>query len=104
MAGSPAGTLMTVVGEPNARHEIPFVLRTQASHYAQAVQHLLDETAFDLMDDLSDEEAADPRARDDAEREAYQRACDYYESITVYAGHPPAGSDDVSKLKQIHEE
>ncbi|UTC28327.1 hypothetical protein GURKE_02960 [Brevundimonas phage vB_BpoS-Gurke] len=95
---------MTVVGIPNAAYESTLVIRTQGAHYAQAVQHLLDETAFDLMDDLDDDEANDPQAQAEVERDAFHRACDHYKTISVYAGHPPAGSDDVSKLVKIHEE
>lgn len=95
---------MTVVGVPYDRHAPTLTLRVHADHYARAVGQLLDETACDLMDDLDDEEAADPLAVRDAEVAARREAEDYFKSVHVYAGHPPAGSDDVSKLRLIHDE
>lgn len=95
---------MTVVGVPNDRFASSYTMRVHADHYASAVGQLLDETAYDLMDDLDDDEAEDPLAVSDAETAARLAAEDYFKTVRVYAGHPPAGGDDVSKLRLIHEE
>ncbi|USN14178.1 hypothetical protein PAPPERLAPAPP_05050 [Brevundimonas phage vB_BpoS-Papperlapapp] len=94
---------MTVVGAPRDKSG-PIILRLHASHYAQAVQALLEETAADLRDDLSPEEEADPQAQADADHQAWNDACDHFTSVKVYRGHPLEGSDVVTPLQLIHEE
>lgn len=88
---------MTVVGTPVCTRSAPITLRTRHKHYAQAVSQLIDEAADDFIED-GDEECQDARLH------AVDEALRGFATIQVYAGHPPDGTSDCSRLTLIHEE
>lgn len=96
---------MTAVGLQFGPGRSPIVLRTRASHYAMAVDDLIGEVVDEFREETFDheEEGVDPFDNSD-EWLAQDRAGESFAWIKVYEGQPPEGSDDVSRLKLLHEE
>ena len=96
---------MTVVGLQSGPARSPIVLRTRASHYAQAVDHIIDEVVDEFREETFDHEEEDVDPLDNSDEWlAQDRAGESFIWIKVYEGQPPEGSDDVAGLKLLHEE
>lgn len=76
-------------------------IRTSAAHYATAIDHAADE----CVDIEEDDYVEAPEEMDHDVELAKQVFLDTeVETIRVYAGWPPAETDDVSGLEMIHAE
>lgn len=76
-------------------------IRTSARHYASAIDYAADE----CVDIEEDDYVEAPEEMDHDVELAKQAFLDNeVEAIRVYAGWPPAETDDVSSLEMIHTE
>jgi hypothetical protein len=87
------GEPMTIVGVMTDRHRSPIVLRSRHTHYIHAVDEMISQVEEEFEDDADGNEFL-----------MADMAGDSFESIKVYAGHPPGETDDVSGLQLLHEE
>lgn len=96
---------MTVVGLQSGPGRDLLVIRTRASHYSHAVEHIIDEVVDEFREETFDHEEEDVDPMDNSDEWlAQDRAGESFLWIKVYDGQPPEGSDDISGLKLLHEE
>jgi hypothetical protein len=93
----------TVGNRDQALGANPIIIRSLHPHYMRAV----DEMVASVLDEIRPEPHGERQAADPldsgANWQALRQAGDSFETIKVYLGWPPEGSDDVSGLALIYE-